>query len=136
MSGWMPPQIDNDNEPSSGPLDTPPRDGGGADADGWAGAQMDPAVIEEGNQLGAVIDVDDDNDNGGLPVTVSTPFAEPPAAPVTTQDQPVLGPISADMDPSVPTPDEPEQVPDAEPPVYGIEDGDYWADETIVRGTE
>lgn len=92
-TGWQPPYIDD--HLSVGLADEAPRDGGAADAEGWAGAQLDPVVIEEGNQLGASIDIDDDADNGGLALTENpVPVGEP-------------GPESPDMDPSVPTPDEP-----------------------------
>jgi hypothetical protein len=43
------------------PVDEPPADGVWRD---WDGAQLDPAMVEEGNRLGLAIDVDDDEDNG------------------------------------------------------------------------
>jgi hypothetical protein len=43
------------------PPDEPPRAGVFAD---WDGVQLRPDVVEDGNRLGAAIDVDDDLDNG------------------------------------------------------------------------
>lgn len=106
MSDWNPPVIDR-HEPTRGLPDAAPRDGGAADEDGWAGMQLDEDVIEEGNQLGAAIDVENDADNGGIEVWGTDPGAEPPTAPVTTVEQVPYGPVSSDMDPSAPTPDEP-----------------------------
>lgn len=51
------------DDPIVAPVDEPPRDGVWRD---WDGAQLDPDVIAEGERLGQVIDVDDDDDNGGI----------------------------------------------------------------------
>jgi hypothetical protein len=47
--------------PLTGPADEPPKSGVFAD---WDGVQHEPDVVAEGNRLGAVIDPDDDEDNG------------------------------------------------------------------------
>lgn len=51
----------DDRDPIDLPVDEPPSDGVWRD---WDGAQLAPAVVAEGNRLGAAIDVDDDEDNG------------------------------------------------------------------------
>jgi hypothetical protein len=67
MAGWEPPVVETDI--SEGPIDKAAE---GVDMD-WDAAQLLPDVIEEGNQLGQVIDVEDDVDNGGIPLDVPAP---------------------------------------------------------------
>lgn len=95
--GWQPPVIED--APRTGPVDTPPKDDGQADEIGWDSVQLDPDAIEEGEQLGAEIDIHDDTDNGGIPVVVNgavTPIGG---------DGPTSEAIDG-MDPTVPTPGE------------------------------
>lgn len=73
---WESPKV-NDEEPNEGPVD----DAAQGVEMAWAGIQRDPDAVEEGNQLGQVIDVDDDMDNGGVPLDVP-PAGEGVLAPV------------------------------------------------------
>lgn len=65
--GWETPYVDTD-EPEVGPEDSAPPE----DVE-WDGVQLADEVIEEGNQLGAAIDVEDDSDNGGVPIVAPAP---------------------------------------------------------------
>lgn len=67
MAGWEPPVVDTDV--SEGPVDEAAE---GVDMD-WDAAQLLPDVIEEGNQLGQAIDVNNDVDNGGVPLDEPEP---------------------------------------------------------------
>lgn len=51
----------SEQAPELGPVDAPPAAGYFVD---WEGAQHDPEIVAEGNQLGRDIDIDDDDDNG------------------------------------------------------------------------
>lgn len=64
MGGWEPPVLEDVETVQ--PLDTYPKSGVWADDH--------PAVTEDeaelGNQMGETIDIDDPDDNGGMPVAV------------------------------------------------------------------
>lgn len=95
-SGWEPPEIDE--SVTEGPVDVPPSRGDDVHLED---VDLTPEEVEAGEQLGEVIDVDDNDDNGGIPLTVP-----PPGESVVGEVEP-----PDDMDPKEPTPGEPEVTP-------------------------
>lgn len=91
-AAWEPPYVDVST--TVGIVDTPPA--GGVDVDPHPGGEegLGPDAIEVGEQLGEEIDLDDDLDNGGVPLVEPEPgqsVLPPLEEPEPTGEPPVQG---------------------------------------------